>query len=50
MSLELTAKQPKPGGFKIGYTLAFRSRDELREYVEAAEGEGFTFAGKGLPR
>jgi hypothetical protein len=42
------AQDRKPAGLKIGYTLCFRSRDEVREYVEVAETEGLTFAGKGL--
>jgi hypothetical protein len=42
------AEGRKPGGLKMGHTLVFRSRDEVREYVEVAEAEGFTFAGKGL--
>ena len=44
------AEDRKPGGFKIGHTLCFRSRDEVREYVEVAETEGLTFAGKVLLR
>jgi hypothetical protein len=44
------AEDRKPGGFNIGYTLGFRSRNEVREYVEVAETEGLTFAGKELLR
>jgi hypothetical protein len=38
----------RPGGFRIGYTLVFKGRGEVRGYVEDAEAGGFTFEGKEL--
>lgn len=42
----LTERAQKARNLTAGHMITFRSRDDAMPYVQAAETEGFTFAGK----